>query len=105
MIEKNINILELKQYGERHGFVFAGVVRSSDDAIYRLAETIKDVGASSCLPEFFARIDDKVVAFVYPEQSSFASGILYNIANRLAGMGVFEVEILGYFVDNQINGK
>lgn len=104
MIEKKIHIQELKNYGDRHGFIFAGVTRSSDEAIHRLVETLKEKGLSSTLPEFFARIDDNVVAFVYPEQCSFASGRVYKAAKRLEGLGVFEVEILGYFVENTLKG-
>jgi len=105
MIEKKIHIQELKNYGDRHGFIFAGVVRSSDDSIHRLAQTIKDVGKSSDLPEFFARIEKNVVAFVYPAQCNFSSGEIYLTAQRLKPLGMFEVEILSYFIDNVLNKK
>jgi hypothetical protein len=103
MIEKKIHIQELKNYDDRHGFIFAGVTHSSDDSIRRLAQTIKNVGKSSDLPEFFARIDKNVVAFVYPAQCSLASGEIYLAAQRLKPLGMFEVEMLGYFIDNVLN--
>jgi hypothetical protein len=104
MTEKKIHLSELKDnYIERHGFVFAGNIQSSDRAIYNLAETIKESSFSSELPEFYTRLSNNLVAFVYPEGVHFESGVFYHISKRLEILNQFRVEILRFFLTNMID--
>lgn len=97
--EKQIPVHELKYYYiDRHGFVFRGVSRSSDEAILNLSNNLINSKIADTHPEFIVRINDQTVAFVYPLDCSFNSPVLYQAAQRFAMMGMFEVETLNIFL-------
>jgi hypothetical protein len=103
MIEKKLILQDLKEYESRHGFVFAGAIRSSDQAIQNLVNVIKNSGFSDDIPEFYARIGDNTVMFVYPEGTSFKSGDFYHISKQMEFIQLFEIETLSYFIKHRIN--
>jgi hypothetical protein len=98
--EKTLPIHELKYYyGDNLGFVFIGATKSSDGAIQRLAQFLKDIGVSRELPEFYQRVQPNAVAFVYGGNSGFQSGPFYRAANRVGFMGIFRIEALGAYLN------
>lgn len=93
--EKTLPLHELKYYhGESLGFVFKGVIPSSYDAIERLCHTLVSIGASKNLPEFFVRVSDNEVAFVYSDDSGFLSGPFFQIYWMRCRTKLFEVDTL-----------
>lgn len=93
--EKTLPLHELKYYhGESLGFVFKGVTPSSYDAIERLCHTLMGNGVSKKLPEFFVRVSDNEVAFVYSEDSGFLSGPFFQFSQQVSRMRIFEVDTL-----------
>lgn len=98
--EKTLPIHELKYYhSDNLGFVFTSATRSSDGAIQRLAQFLKDIGVSRELPEFYQRVATNAVAFVYNGNSGFRSGEFYRASNRVNFMGIFKIETLGVYLD------
>ncbi len=98
--EKKLPPHELKYYyGDNLGFVFIGAARSSDDAIQRLAQFLKDIKVSRELPEFYQRVAPNAVAFVYEGNSGFQNGAFYRAANRMNFMGIFQIESLGVYLN------
>lgn len=82
--EKTLPIHELKYYyGDNLGFVFTGKIPSSDDAIQRLCNFLLGIKVSEKLPEFYQRIGDNAVAFVYDGNSGFQSGDFYQASKRI----------------------
>lgn len=97
--EKTLPVHELKYYyGDNLGFVFIGVVKSSNGAIQRLAQFLVDIKVSRELPEFYQRVQPNAVAFVYGSNSGFQSGAFYRAANKVNFMGVFQIEALGAYL-------
>jgi len=98
--EKTLPNNELKYYySDNLGFVFIGAIKSSDEAIQRLAQYLVNIGVSKELPEFYQRINPNVVAFVYGGNSEFKSGSFYRYANQCNLMGIFRIETLGIYLD------
>lgn len=93
--EKNMPLHELKYYhGESLGFVFKGVTPSSLESIERLSHTLVSCGASKKLPEFFVRVSDNEVAFVYSDDSGFLSGPFWRLSQQVSKFGLFEIDTL-----------
>ena len=96
MVEnKDIPIHELKYYhGEKIGFVFTGVNRSSDDAIQRLCENLKSWGVTEKDPLFYTRVEENSVAFVFSGDSNFRMTDFYQACSQISRFGFFEVDTL-----------
>ena len=91
--EKSLTIAELKYgYDHRHGFVFQGPVRSSNESIENLCKTLIKHKITEVSPEFIVRLSDSVVAFVYPDGVSFDCPRFMEEAAKFGGM--FRVETL-----------
>lgn len=99
--ESKIPLHELKYYyGEHLGFVFQGVIPSSDEAIQRLCENLVKWGVSKSLPDFYHRCGNNSVAFVFSENSGFQSGAFYQACRRLEVMGIFSIDSLGAWLED-----
>ena len=95
--EKTIPLHELKYYhGESLGFVFTGVIPSSNDAIERLVNRLVSWKVSDKLPEFYTRPESNVVAFVYAGDSGFKQAAFYHACKQLdmTVNGIFEIDTL-----------
>jgi hypothetical protein len=92
--EKNIDFTDLKsQYGDRKGFVFQGACPSSDDAIFRLSNTLLEKQVSNKLPEFFVRLNSVTIVIIYPEKCFLDMPLIYQSAKRMEMLGAFRVDI------------
>jgi hypothetical protein len=101
MTEKKIPLHELKYYyGEHLGLVFQGFAPSSDEAIHRLADTLLKCGVSKKLPEFYARVSDNEVAFVYSGDSEFKSAAFYQATRQFTPLGIFNIDTLAMWIKN-----
>lgn len=66
MIE-NISAEEIREkYSQNHGFAFISAQRVSDEAAYRLADTLIKAGIASKLPLLITRYEQSVI-FVYDD--------------------------------------
>lgn len=93
--EKTMPLHELKYYyGEHLGFVFQGVVPSSNDAIQRLCNNLVSWKVTKKLPEFYVRVPDNSIAFIFSNDSEFRQGLFYQACNRLSVMGIFKIDTL-----------
>lgn len=102
MEEKILPIHELKYYhGDKVGFVFTGVVPSSDEALKRLVNNLVTWKVSEKLPEFFTRVKPNSVAFVYESDSGFKQAAFYQACNRLSTIGFFQIDTLTHWL--QVN--
>jgi hypothetical protein len=97
--EKIIPLHELKYYYDNHlGFVFKGVIPSSNDAIQRLAKNLISWKVSEKLPEFYTRVSSNEVAFIYSGDSGFRSADFFQYCNRLNVMGMFSIDTLSNWI-------
>ena len=93
--EKTLPLHELKYYhSESLGFVFSGVIPSSDDAIQRLVSNLVGWGVSKKLPEFYVRVAPNEVAFIYAGDSGFKQAAFYQACGRFNVMGIFIIDTL-----------
>jgi hypothetical protein len=93
--EKTLPLHELKYYhSESLGFVFKGVIPSSDDAIQRLVNNLVGWRVSKKLPEFYVRVTPNEVAFIYASDSEFKQAAFYQACNQLNVMGIFAIDTL-----------
>jgi hypothetical protein len=93
--EKTLPLHELKYYhGESLGFVFSGVLPSSNDAIQRLANNLVGWGVSKKLPEFYVRVTPNEVAFIYAPDSEFKQAAFYQACRQFNVMGIFTIDTL-----------
>lgn len=93
--EKTIPLHEVKYYyGEHRGFVFEGVIQSSNDAIQNLCNNLVSWKVTKKLPEFYVRVSNNAVAFVFDSDSEFKQGLFYQACNRLSVMGIFKIDTL-----------
>ncbi len=100
--EKTLPIHELKYYhGEHLGFIFKGVSPSSDGAIERLSHTLMSCGVAKKLPEFFVRVSENEVAFVYSNDSGFLSAPFFRLSQQFKHIGLFEVDILAAWLKDK----
>lgn len=96
--EKTLPIHELKYYhSDSLGFVFIGKTVSSDEAIQRLGNFLKDIGVSEKLPEFYQRIGNATV-FVYDGNSKFQNGPFYRASQGFLN-NIFQIETLTIFLN------
>jgi hypothetical protein len=100
--EKTIPLHELKYYYSEHlGFVFKGASPSSDGAIGRLSHSLMSWGVAKKLPEFFVRVSENEVAFVYDSNSGFQSAPFFRLAQQLHHIGIFEIDILASWLKDK----
>lgn len=93
--EKTLTLNDLKYYhGESLGFVFTGVIPSSDDALQRLASNLVGWGVSKKLPEFYVRVTPNEVAFIYAGDSEFKQAAFYQFCSKMNVMGIFAIDTL-----------
>jgi len=97
--EKILPIHELKYYhSESFGFVFSGVIQSSDDTIQRLVNNLVGWGVSKKLPEFYVRATPNETAFIYDSDSGFKQAEFYQACIRLNVMGIFSIDTLASWI-------
>ena len=93
--EKTLPLHELKYYhGESLGFVFKGVIPSSDDAIQRLVSNLVAWRVSKKLPDFYVRVAPNETAFIYAPDSEFKQAAFYQACSKLNVMGIFAIDTL-----------
>lgn len=93
--EKTLPLHELKYYhGESLGFVFSGVIPSSDDAIQRFVNNLVGWRVSKKLPEFYVRVTPNDTAFIYAPDSEFKQAEFYQFCSKINVMGIFSIDTL-----------
>ena len=97
--EKTLPLHELKYYhSESLGFVFSGVIPSSDDALQRLANNLVGWGVSKKLPEFYVRVAPNETAFIYAGDSGFQQAAFYQFCSKMNVMGIFSIDTLAMWL-------
>jgi hypothetical protein len=97
--EKTLPLHELKYYhSESLGFVFSGVIPSSNDAIQRLVNNLVGWGVSKKLPDFYVRVTPNEAAFIYASDSEFKQAAFYQACGKLNVMGIFSIETLAVWL-------
>ena len=96
---KTLSVEELKNgYSTRLGFVFQSGIRSSDNSIEHLCNTLIQHNITNEYPEFVVRLNDTTTAFVYND--NFDGPCFFYYANIATQVGICRVESLYNFLNN-----
>lgn len=96
---KELTIDELKaDYLNRHGFVFASGIKSSDKAIEHLCNVLIQHNITKELPDFVVRLNDTAIAFVYKDD--FDGPTFFQNATVATHMGICKIESLHLVLKN-----
>lgn len=104
MKEKKITRQEfLDTHENKIGFVFKGPQSSTDDAIKRFVNNLIETKVAKVLPDYFVRVGETEVAFIYAADSEFRMADFYQAFLKLESFfnGVFEIDCIYAWIKQQ----
>jgi hypothetical protein len=97
---KTLTIEELKKdYSTRHGFIFGGTAPSKDENVDLVCDSLIKSGITNVKAEFIVKFNPNTFLFVYPEDCSFDSPLLYQRAKHFGMItGAWQFDTLSGFL-------